>query len=699
MKKKKFAAALLAFAVAGTCAVGFTACGDKEEDNGPHTAVAIDASKTRIVVTGYEWGPAISKVIVEFKGDVSGVADDTFSVSMGSGYSKATRTVKAAYVCDDKGNKSETPTKYVAIEMTTKYGEASPFNYDQATGRNAWNDSIPVTVKVNNGKKFKAGSTEYLDGDKFDYTVTQNDRLVPQTATWKKDTVNYKEDGKDITLSRASWTPEGAATDSGKNPLVIWLHGGGEGGTDIDIALLGNEVTALTSDNTTNVQGYFKKDGLSGAYVLAVQTPTMWMDAEGNDDYGNSEANGNPTGQPQTSYYTEALWKAITTYVDGNPDVDTDRIYIGGCSNGGYMTMNLAFEHGDYFAAYYPICQGYMSGNISDDMLESIKDLNMWFLLSEDDTTLKPEKYTIPLYYRLLQAGAENVHLTYKKNVPGVDDPNPSSWGGTKGFYMGHWSWICAFNDDVKTEIDNSKVTSQEYLKPENCTKAGNMWTWLAAQKKSGTATPPEATGTDYTFEAESGVLSGSVSVPNAWGGTDTTVSLDKKTIYTGDETTGAPVTGIGYFYGADAAITWTVTADEACDVTLTLWAASSVTKTEKQTVQMPWGPMEMDVVVGMQPVAFTGEKQPVALKVNGVDVLLSGTVTGIETLSEKSKQDYTYYANYVGTVTAKIHLNAGTNTIVIKAPTENPELNIDKIVIKSTVNLSYVPVNNEQSN
>ncbi|MCX4314712.1 MAG: hypothetical protein OSJ83_12790, partial [Clostridia bacterium] len=64
-------------------------------------------------------------------------------------------------------------------------------------------------------------------------------------------------------------------------------------------------------------------------------------------------------------------------------------------------------------------------------------------------------------------------------------DPNPSSGWGTPGFYDGHWSWINAFNDDVKTEMDMSKVNSIDDLKPENCTKAGNMWEWIAAQSKN----------------------------------------------------------------------------------------------------------------------------------------------------------------------------------------------------------------------
>lgn len=712
MKGKKLIAAVLACTLAAGCAAAFTACTDKKDDGGgTHTAGAMDASKAKIVVTGYEWGPAVSKLIVEFKGDVTGVKKETFAVTMGSGFGKATRTVSDAYSCDEKGNKVTTASKYVAIEMTTKYGEASPFTYDQSAGRNTWNDSIPVTVKVNNGQKFKAGATEYLDGDKFEYTVTANDRLVPQTATWNKDKVEYKENGKDITLSRASWAPEGATTDSGKNPLVIWLHGGGEGGTDIDIALLGNEVTALTADNSTNVQGYFKKDGLSGAYVLAVQSPTMWMDSKGDGDYGNSSANGTPTGEPQTSYYTEALWKAITTYVEGNSDIDTDRIYIGGCSNGGYMTMNLALEHGDYFAAYYPICQGYMNGNISDEMLAKLKDLNMWFLLSEKDNTLKPEKYTLPLYYRLLQAGAENIHLTYKPNVTGVDDPKPSSGWGTPGFYDGHWSWIYAFNDDVKTEIDNSQVTSQDYLTAANCTKAGNMWEWIAAQKKSGTENPPAQT-TDYTFEAESAVITDGTNMqidmskadqeqantnPNYWNefyaNPDNYVSVPAKPTvesgnkYTTDGSTGEAVSNLGYFYGEGTKAEWTITAEEACDVVITLHAAAAIQDRSGVTNPMTGEGLKFSPV-------DLSKNEYVKLSVNGTQVALTGTLPGMEGLLWESMSNPAIYANY-GTGTVTIHLNKGTNVITLAAVKKEMGINIDKIVISSSVNLTYTPVDN----
>ena len=440
------------------------------------TPTQMDVTKVYAIVQGYEWGPAVPKIVLEFPEDVSGFANDTFEVKFGT----TKRTVKEVYSSNEDGERSDAATKYVTIEMSVKSNEASPFTYQDY---NIWLDSMDVKVTVAQGKSFTVGSTSYQGGDVYSYAVTAAERKVPQTASWVKDTVEYKEEGKDITLSRAAWAPEGADSDSGKNPLIIWLHGAGEGGTDIDIDLLGNEVTALTTENETNVQKYFTTDGLAGAYVLAVQTPTIWMDSDGNGTFNHIDKS---TTEKQISWYTGALWKAITTYVEGNPDVDTDRIYLGGCSNGGYMTMNMMFEHGDYFAAYYPICEAYLDQRISDEMIASIKDRNIWFLLSADDATVPPVDFALPTYVRLLEAGAQNVWLTLTDKVRGTDDPEPWSWTGT-GTYDGHWSWIYAFNDQVTTRFDPTAVTSVDDLVPENCTVTDvNLWEWLSAQRLSG---------------------------------------------------------------------------------------------------------------------------------------------------------------------------------------------------------------------
>ncbi|OUM60515.1 hypothetical protein PIROE2DRAFT_13711, partial [Piromyces sp. E2] len=387
---------------------------------------AVDA---QMIVQGYEWGPAVPKVVVAFDDLVSGFTKDTFLVKTGG----SPREIIDVYNADANGVRQQYETNYLAIEMkvNTIYieflgasmGDASPFAFDMATGRNVWASDFELELDLAPNMTFMVGETEY-DIQNAWTPFTKNlmeNYLVPETADWKKDSFTFAG----ITLQRAAFTPEGAETDGVKNPLIIWLHGAGEGGVDVDITLLGNEVIALAKEG---IQKYFSNGTQKGAYVLAVQNPTMWMD-KGDGTYNDDiEA-----GKRQTSMYDAALFAAIHDYVVNNPDIDTSRIYLGGCSNGGYMTMNLMFEHGDYFSAFYPICEAYMNKNISDEMIDQVKDYNIWFLQSEDDTTVNPLATTIPAFYRLLGAGAQNVHFTLTDKVRGEDDPEAK--------YMGHYSW------------------------------------------------------------------------------------------------------------------------------------------------------------------------------------------------------------------------------------------------------------------
>ncbi len=117
--------------------------------------------------------------------------------------------------------------------------------------------------------------------------------------------------------------------------MIVWLHGGGEGGTDPSIPLIANKATNYA---TTNIQSLF-----GGAYVLVPQTPTFWMQSFAGDyTRGNRE-----------DIYNKVVFDLIDTYVKEHSQIDSNRIYIGGCSCGGYMGMKLILDHPDYFAAGY----------------------------------------------------------------------------------------------------------------------------------------------------------------------------------------------------------------------------------------------------------------------------------------------------------------------------------------------------------
>lgn len=81
----------------------------------------------------------------------------------------------------------------------------------------------------------------------------------------------------------------------------------------------------------------------------------------------------NETGMADgTSLYTEGVMELIQEYVAGNDDIDTNRIYIGGCSNGGYMTNIMVRDYPDYFAACFPICGVIEDQYTTDEDIEAM---------------------------------------------------------------------------------------------------------------------------------------------------------------------------------------------------------------------------------------------------------------------------------------------------------------------------------------
>ncbi|KAK8849334.1 hypothetical protein M9Y10_018706 [Tritrichomonas musculus] len=416
-----------------------------------------------IYISGYEWGPGVSKVIVSLSHMYEKAIKDGASI-MTRGKE---RTITNIYLSDEKGNQVTGNSTFVTLELAIVFdSRVSPFYYNLATYQNQW------------VSKYVVQATFHVTANGKDQTVSFqkdliNNRICPDTEQFNnrgnfsgkyKNTFTNEEEL--LTLQYAAYEPKQLKKDNQKNPLIIWIHGQGEGGTDIDIALLGNEVTALAR---SKIQSYFTTpNGENGAYVLVIQCQTYWMDG-GDGENSNGDV---------ISRYTEIFIDMVKKYFTENPDVDTNRVYIGGCSNGGYMTMNMLIQYPQYWAASYMVCEGYpfmifkrdedgnyiSEGNSScptayeisdqrfftDEKINSIKHIPMWFIQSHDDTIVIGSRYSFSSYRELLKKGAKNCWYSYFKNVKGVDIP------GMK--YFGHWSWIPLFNDQVTTVQNREKI-------------------------------------------------------------------------------------------------------------------------------------------------------------------------------------------------------------------------------------------------
>ena len=235
--------------------------------------------------------------------------------------------------------------------------------------------------------------------------------------------------------------------------------------------------------------------------------------------------NGNGSG---ISRYTQILMDTIKEYVKHNPSVDTERIYLAGDSNGGYMTVNMIITYPDYFAAAVPICEAYAyhkyarnadgtykakdievsAGGensavskfeetkklwVTKEKIQKMKKTPVWFIAAADDGIVTPQKFSLPTYRDLLKAGADNAWYSYYENVIGTDEPNSR--------FPGHFSWIYFLNNQVegvqnRDKIRNSKDETTFGFEPSNAGKGGsekaqlkgktfeNVFEWMNFQKK-----------------------------------------------------------------------------------------------------------------------------------------------------------------------------------------------------------------------
>ncbi|GGN96220.1 prolyl oligopeptidase family serine peptidase [Saccharibacillus kuerlensis] len=417
-------------------------------------ASGVKAQEVKTQPTSYQtvtkiedWGPAITKIIVDLGRPIpaGSVAADTFVVHVQRSDSRLTdpflekgyRVIKKAYVADKNGNPANQTGQYAVLEMPIGPGATlgSPMNYDPASGFNAWNKS-DYTIIQQKDIVTPAGSVSGLVVNTFAGGATE---LVDDFGTGE---ATY--DG--VKLTYADYAP---AQDNKKKPLIVWLHGAGEGGTDPTIAISGNKAVNFASEE---IQSHF-----GGAYVLAPQTPTFWMD--GLTGFGDG-----------TSKYQEALMALIKDYAANHKDIDPDRILIGGDSNGGYMTMLMIRDYPEYFAAAFPTCEALLDSLISDNDIQRMKDLPIWFIAAKTDTVVPIDKYVVPTYNRLIRAGASDVHLSLFENV--IDTSGLYKKSGRAPYeYDGHWSWIYVYNNEVAKELEGQHVTLMEWLASQSRTE------------------------------------------------------------------------------------------------------------------------------------------------------------------------------------------------------------------------------------
>lgn len=398
-----------------------------------------------LIVEGFDWGADASKVVLLLNETVKAASADDYAVfatrktdmgQIAADQASGQRQVISAYVSDASGQRAESG-QFVTLVLYVAPNRAigSPIQYLRIDnqGRNYWIEYQLSIINTVTGEVWN----------------TEKNRIRPLVDRF--DVSGKYRHNDQLTMSYAAYTP---ADKAAKAPLIIWLHGGGEGGTDASIPLIANRAANYASDE---IQSFF-----GGAYVLAPQCPGAWMhNAEGVTTHGR-----------ENDIYNERLMALIRDFVKSHPDIDPKRIYVGGCSNGGYMALKLILLYPTYFAAGYISALAYKSQYVTDQQIQSIKDVPTWFVHSKDDPVTIADQTVVPVYNRLMAAGARNVHFSYFDHVTDIT----GLLGGDGHHYNGHWSWIYMHANKCRLDFNGKPVMVKG--------RSATIMEWMAAQSR-----------------------------------------------------------------------------------------------------------------------------------------------------------------------------------------------------------------------
>jgi predicted peptidase len=418
-----------------------------------------------LYITPYDFAGCTDKIVLNAGKDIldSMVRASDFIVQVynfssnlignDAGIIRTERKVVKAYLSDGAGLPSvSTTSKFITLKLEVSPDDeySSPFtnakilNVDELYGYRILNKNLNITINRRSAV------------------------VSPEAAMCKTSSFTWEDDSSEIKMEYAQYVPP--KSEDKKIPLIVFFHGIAESGRNISKPLFGIKSTALFQKK---IQGYFGKDG---AAVLLPQCPTGWLELTELDPFGNrlwvmadirgpvnkfsrsissffSKAFAVPEAEidveTPVSYYTLAVKELIDKMIEENPQIDTSRIYVGGCSAGGFMTVNMMIQYPDFFAAAFPICEAFPDARISNKDIEKLAKKPMWFTLAKTDEAIKPEKYTMPTVERLEKAGAENLHHVYFDKVTDTTGRYKNAEGTEPYEYNGHDSWIYVFNDEV----------------------------------------------------------------------------------------------------------------------------------------------------------------------------------------------------------------------------------------------------------
>lgn len=231
--------------------------------------------------------------------------------------------------------------------------------------------------------------------------ITRED-IKPVATRFKK--LTYSDRATGVTMSYRLFVP-GGYDPSKSYPLVLFLHGAGESGSDNEIQLTANQGATAWAKPAEQAR--------HPCFVLAPQNPKDPA-ATSPDDIGRmgwtsllERGFSDPfRSEPALQTVFDILSKVMADY-----NVDAKRIYATGLSMGCFGVFALAVDHPDTFAAIVGIC-----GGLDPLKAAVLAKEPIWVFHAQEDPMVYV-KFSRDTVKALRDAGGAPLYTEYGKDV------------------------------------------------------------------------------------------------------------------------------------------------------------------------------------------------------------------------------------------------------------------------------------------
>ena len=320
-------------------------------------------------------------------------------------YNNGERIIDRMYVVDEEGNPSAYGNEvriHLKTNLHTPYAEISQRDHRMHQAL------LDLHYEV---KQIAPLILE--DGEEEVFLKLKQGRIIHEEADL------FHEGKSAMGLAYRDYVPE---KKGGKHPLIIWLHGAGGGGS--------NNLTHIT--NNRGAVAFVEEDVqelFDYPYVLAPQVEDYWM-SEFHTSlmhlYGRN--------------HTAEVVSLIKEYIEEHINIDQTRIYIGGCSMGGYQTWETIFAQPDLFAAAFPICAAYQ---VPREKMPLVKEMPIWLVHAASDQVV-PVQNSRNAYTQMLQINDQVHYSEFEKVMVEQEE------------YAGHNVWIHALRNEAVNKDDET---------------------------------------------------------------------------------------------------------------------------------------------------------------------------------------------------------------------------------------------------